>query len=177
MQTPQEFDVDAAMATLSSPIFDEEEREKHEESTKIEIYRLNDCCINQVDLMMYYGSNFELASAEESALKDTVARAYAVLDPQARAMLQSNGGKVTEATVDATIKAHNEYTDLQAKYLAAKKNTGMWKAARDSVIHRKDMLVQLASNYRAENTGEVSIKTNAETVRNLLKTRKNNNKE
>lgn len=164
-----EFDIDEATASLSSPIFDDEERQSLADNSRIELYRLNDCCVNQIDLIMHYASNYELASAEEAALKDAITRAYAILDPQARIMLESSLGKVTEGKVEATIKNHPEYVQLQTKYHAAVKNTGQWKAARDTIMHRKDMLVQLAANYRAENTGEVSIRDNMEAARNVLK--------
>ncbi len=167
-----EFDVDEAMASLTSPIFDDDARQNHADSSRIELYRLNDCCVNQVNLIMEYASNYELASAEEAALKDAVTRAYAILDPQARNMLESSGTKPTEGKIEATIKNHPEYVQLQTKYHAAVKNAGQWKAARDAVMHRKDMLVQLAANYRAENTGEVSIRDNMEAARNVLKHKK-----
>ncbi len=169
MKAPTEFEVDEGIKYLNSPIFDDEARELHTEDIRIDMYNLNNCLIKQADIMMTYSSNYELASQEEFALKEALERAYAVLDPQARIMLQSSGQKTTEATVDATIIANDEYVALQTKYLAAKKNAGQWKAARDSVIHRKDMLVQLAANYRAENMGEITLKDNIKNAREVLK--------
>ena len=119
---------------------------------------INQCCIDQPALLMEAIQGYEDALNEADAVKDSLSWAYAHLDPQARSMLEATG-KVTEGRVDACIKTFEEYITLQEKYHAAKENAGRWRAIVEAAKNRKDMLVTIASNYRAEGSSDVSLKT------------------
>jgi hypothetical protein len=60
--------------------------------------------------------------------------------------------------VENTVITDPKYVELQEKYLDAKRNAGVLKSARDAMIHRKDMLVQMGANYRAEGSSDISLK-------------------
>jgi hypothetical protein len=60
--------------------------------------------------------------------------------------------------VENTVITHPMYVELQDKYLAAKLNTSLLRTAKDAMIHRRDMLIQLGANYRAEGMSDISLK-------------------
>jgi len=81
---------------------------------------------------------------------------YGKLDTKVREDLDEEGEKVTETKVTSRIYQEVEYinetailNDLRAKYIEAVKTYGLLKAAREAMIHRKDMLVSLGAYKRA----------------------------
>lgn len=74
--------------------------------------------------------------------------AYAQLDKEYRATL--SGGKVTEKVIESNILTDARYVAMQNKYLDAVENTGVLRAACEAMRQRKDMLVQLGAQRRAE---------------------------
>jgi len=163
-----DFDIEGAISQLTSKICDDEAQAEYLEAMEIEGTNVNQCCIDQPTLMMKAVLYYEQANAEADALKDVITRAYAHLDPQARQLIAGAGEKLTEARVDSVIKTHDEYVALQERYHAARTNAGKWKAIMEGARHRKDMLVQIASNYRAEGNSEISIRQNMDAVKNIV---------
>lgn len=106
----------------------------------------------------WYATAYELASDEELRLKEHLARVYAQVDAHVRAEAKAAATKLTEKMVENTVITHPKYVQVQEKYLDAKRNTGLLKAARDSMIHRRDMLISLGANYRAEGRSDISLK-------------------
>lgn len=98
----------------------------------------------------WYSTAYEIALDAEQRKKAELERAYAVLDVQARANMEAAGVRPTEAKVKNVVITHPEYVALQDKYFEAKTDAGVIKAARDAMIHRKDCLVSLGANLRAE---------------------------
>lgn len=108
----------------------------------------------------FYSTAFELATNHEAKLKVKLERAYAQLDEKARDHLSSIGKKFTEAMVESVVITAPDYVAIQDEYLDAQKQTGLLRASRDAMIHRKDMLVSLGANYRAEINADTSLLIN-----------------
>ena len=121
---------------------------------------LADLHINRADLSTefaehsrkygWYSTAYEIASDVEQRLKADLEKAYAILDVQARNNLTAAGVKPTEAKVKNLIITHKEYLQKQDEYFSAKTEAALIKAARDAMIHRKDCLISLGANLRAE---------------------------
>jgi len=105
----------------------------------------------------WYSTAYEIALDVEQRKKAELARAYAVLDVQARTNMEAAGVRPTEAKVSNVVITHPEYVALQELYFEAKTSAAVIKAARDAMIHRKDCLVSLGANLRAEAASNPSI--------------------
>lgn len=106
----------------------------------------------------WYSTAFELAQDWEKRLKVALERCYAQEDYKARMELTGAGIKFTEKMIEATVTTSAAYMQLTDAYLEAQKNTGLLKAARDAMIHRRDMLVGMGANYRAEGRSDIFLK-------------------
>lgn len=106
----------------------------------------------------FYSTGYELAVNHEAKLKVELERTYARMDEIARRMLADSGKKFTETMVESVVITSEDYRFIQDAYLEAQKQTGLLRAARDAMIHRKDMLVSLGANYRAEIHADTSLR-------------------
>lgn len=158
-ETPELFDV----FTIGDETFPNDLTEHLAISNK----PINDAFTDHAGLFAWYATAYELASAHESRLKTELGRKYALLDANARQQAKQAGVKMTEKMVENTVITSPAYKTLEDDYLKAKMNAGLLKAAKDAMIHRKDMLVQLGANYRAEGASDISLKEKAalETMR------------
>lgn len=159
MSADMEFDIEKATAELESRVLSPDDQVEWLQRMEVDPLNINQCCMDQPSYMMDAVRGYEEASAEADKIKDILARAEAHLDPQARQLILQAGDKITESKVASVIKTHDEYVDIQARYHAAKANAGRWRAIMEGVRHRKDMLVTVANNFRAEGNSEVSIRT------------------
>ena len=111
---------------------------------------------------------YEMALAEEVALKRGLERDYARLDHAVRMEGKSSGIKLTEKMVENTVLTHDNYVESLNKYLEAKRTAGLLKAGRDAMMHRKDMLIQLGATHRAEGISNISILDRETTARGIV---------
>ncbi len=115
----------------------------------------------------WFSTAYELCVDHEARVKSLLERQAAHLDFIVRQEFQAANLKSTEKKVENSVITRPEYTELQEKLFDAKLQTGLAKAARDAMIHRRDMLIGLGANQRAEGNSDVSILT--EQVKNKLK--------
>lgn len=80
------------------------------------------------------------------------------LDKIVRRSLELEGERITEAKVINNIYVHPHYLEAQAKLyllqeelLELQRQYGLLYAAKDAMIHRKDMLVSMGAQLRQEN--------------------------
>lgn len=106
----------------------------------------------------WYATAYELASDLETRLKEKLARVYATLDHRVRMEGRDAGVKLTEKMVENTVITDKNYVELQEEYFDAKRDANLLKAARDAMIHRRDMMIQMGANYRAEGASDISLK-------------------
>lgn len=119
---------------------------------------VNESFCDHSELFAWYATAYELSLDVESRAKESLARLYARSDHSTRMDAKSAGVKLTEKMVENTVITDPEYIKEQEKYLDAKRNTGLLKAAKDAMIHRRDMLIQMGATYRAEGNSDLNLK-------------------
>lgn len=106
----------------------------------------------------YWAILVENASYQVDVLKQDLAVARAQLDAQKRAELKAAGKKSTEKMVENMVITDPQYLEKEDAYLDAKRTLGYFKAAKDAMIQRKDMLVSLGATQRAEYNSDISLR-------------------
>jgi hypothetical protein len=129
-----------------------------EEHLNLRTKNVMDCFIEHSELFAWYATAYELSLDVEIRAKESLARLYAVVDNTSRTAAKGAGVKLTEKMVENTVITDPQYVSEQAKYLDAKRNTGLLKAAKDAMIHRRDMLIQMGATYRAEGLSDMNLK-------------------
>jgi hypothetical protein len=119
---------------------------------------LNDDFAEHAEKFSWYATAYELCLAHEGRLRAQLDRIAAQLDYIVREEMKGAEVRITEKKVENTVITRPEYVALHNEILEAKLQTGLAKAARDAMIHRKDMLVGLGANYRAEGSSTLSLK-------------------
>lgn len=109
----------------------------------------------------WYATCYELAQEKLARLETALKRMYAVLDHEHRTTYAANGVKTTEKMIENTVITDMRYIELQDKVIDATKEVGLLKAARDAMIHRRDMLISMGATYRAEVRSDPSLKADA----------------
>lgn len=109
----------------------------------------------------FYATAYELAVEQEMLLKAELDRTYARMDIFVRASFESANIKATEKKVENEVILRPEYMEAQKAHREAATQVGLLKAQRDAMLHRRDMLVALAHNYRAEGFSDLSLKADA----------------
>lgn len=107
----------------------------------IDEHNLLDEWKGQAQLMLDYGIQLADAMQEEDEARAAVEVVKARLDGEIRANPdQFNIGKVTEATVAATVLGQPEYTVAETRKNGALHATRLLRAAVDAIGHRKSSL-------------------------------------
>jgi len=119
---------------------------------------INECFMEHAELFAWYATAFELALDKDGRAKEELARTYARLDHHHRSGGKAAGVKMTEKMVENSVITDPAYTKAHGDYLDAKRNTGLLKAAKEAMIHRRDMLIQMGATYRAEGQSDITIK-------------------
>jgi hypothetical protein len=119
---------------------------------------INECFMEHAQLFAWYATAYELALDKDARAKEELARTYARLDHHHRSGGKAAGVKMTEKMVENTVITDPAYTKAHGDYLDAKRNTGLLKAAKEAMIHRRDMLIQMGATYRAEGLSDINIK-------------------
>lgn len=129
-----------------------------EEDLRVNPANLNDEFATHSEKFAWYATAYELAKDYEMQLKARVERLYAQLDYIVREEGRLAGIKLTEKKVENSVITRDDYVRLYDLYIEAQKNTGLLRAARDAMIHKKDMLISMGANYRAEGASDLSMK-------------------
>lgn len=129
-----------------------------DEHVDISSKHIDRCFTEHPGLYAWYATAYELALDAEARLKKELAETYAHVDRKARADAKAAGIKLTEKMVENTVITSDLYRKVQEDYLDAKLNTGLLKAAKEAMIHRRDMLIQKGSTYRSEIQSDITLK-------------------
>lgn len=121
--------------------------EQEVEITDVDQSNMDEEFATQAGQFYYLAAAHAWAERNEKAAKYELDTVYAQLDTAYRATLS---GKVTEKIVESNILTDARYVDYQNKYLDALENAGKLRGACDAMRQRKDMLVQLGAQRRAE---------------------------
>lgn len=136
-----------------------------------EVDPASDVRINRADLngeiethaekFAWWATAYELAVEQEMQMKAELDRVYAKTDILVRAEFDMAGLKSTETKVSNEVVLREEYRAAQDAHRSAVQQVGLLKAQRDAMLHRRDMLIALAHNYRAEGHSDMSLKADA----------------
>lgn len=115
----------------------------------------------------FWVTAYELALDQEARAKANLDKTYAQEDYQARINASQAGVKLTEKMVENTVITQEAYVIAQEAHLDAKRNVGLLRAAKDTMIHKRDTLISLGALLRAEGHSDISMKQEA--VKQILK--------
>jgi hypothetical protein len=124
---------------------------------------------NQPAMFAWYATLSELAKDKVAKAKSHLEVTEAELDQRIRRDWDiDRNGKMTEAGVSASIKLSPIYQKAESQLQEAQKTNGLLNVARQAFDQRKDMLISLAANMRAESDTEITVLKEkvAKTMRN-----------
>lgn len=101
-------------------------------------------------ILSRWGTLSELCEDYAVRMKDELKRVDSSLDIMIRENFAATEVKITEKKVEKTLLMRPEYVRQLDKYNAAKLQSGLAKRAMECIMSRKDMLIGLGANYRAE---------------------------
>lgn len=121
---------------------------------------LNHEFCHQAEIFAKYSTAYELALYEAQIRKAALEVGAARLDYMFRMDAKEKNVKMTEKMVENSVKAHEDFLALEQKLLQAQKITGLLKQAKDAIVQRRDMLIQLGSTQRQERASDITMKAN-----------------
>jgi len=119
-------------------------------SAGVDRLRIDDEVADQSAKFLYIAELYAQAEALVEAHKDVLGRVEAAVAIRVRQRLEAEGVKITEKLIDQHMKLDPEYQQAQQNVVNAKAQLGRMKALRDTYYARKDLLVALSYNQRAE---------------------------
>lgn len=119
---------------------------------------INKNLTEQASYFAWYAVLSEMAEAEFKAAKLELELTEAELDSTLRKNKKEIGEKFTEGSLGAEIKSDEKYVVAMLRMNEWHKNMGIVKAIKEAFAQRKDVLISLSSNMRAERDVEIMIK-------------------
>jgi len=104
----------------------------------------------QSAIYMYVAEQAITAEAEYEKLKFKLEEYEVTLDKNIREALEQEGKKTTEKMLENEIKRNKMYQKLRSKLIELRAKRDLLKNLKEAWYMRKDMLVQIAINKRAE---------------------------
>jgi len=126
---------------------------------RIESTNLEEEFLHQPERYAWWASVAELAKDLVARQKFMLERLAAKLDHAERLRAASSvpPTKLTEKMMEHYINSHEEYQEAMLQFLEFKKQYGLLSVGRDAMEQRKDMLISIGANYRAEASANPSI--------------------
>jgi hypothetical protein len=118
--------------------------------------------------LAYWGAAFADAQKAAALAKLNRDQIEAAIDAEVRADAVSNGEKVTEKIVSGRVQADQRMHAVELALIDAEANSSRAKAFCDAVRAKRDMVIALGSQVRAEMQADPSIR-NQMTGRHYLK--------
>lgn len=131
---------------------------KYEEELKCSEDTINEDLTDQPSLFAWYAVLQEMAEEVYSRARMEFEISEAQLDAQYRKEAADKKEKVMEKQILSKIVLNDTHIALRNVMIEAKKNVGTLKAIKDSFNHRKETLIALASNMRAQADPELFVK-------------------
>lgn len=130
---------------------------KFQAETAINDANLDNCMMEQSSLRAYYGAQAAHAEAQHSRMKARFDVLEAKLFDTHRKLLAASGEKVTEKMVENAVKLDPRWLSLKNDVIEAETIASVNKNLVFSLADRRDMLIQLGSDRRAESQGQMRI--------------------
>ena len=120
---------------------------------------LSQAMMDQPGLTAHYGTQLALAEFQENKVRQLRDARAAVADNRIRERVREESGKITEAAIEKEIDRHPSVIQAQSALNEAKLVVGIAKGAVEAMKHRRDMLIQMGAQARAEMEGEIRIRS------------------
>ena len=130
-----------------------------DDAVSIDLTNLDREFIRQAKLFARYSTAYEISLKEVSGLKADLDSVSAQVDVFNRKQAADSGTKLTEKMAEHAIKGSVEFLRKNEELLCAQQITGLLKQARDAMIQKKDMLIQLGYNQRQERASDLTMKS------------------
>lgn len=114
---------------------------------KIDKNALDDNAVEQPELFFRCAEQLELAISRRDRLKYDLDLLTAKIDCDIRARYEKQEKKFTEKSVSSEVEADVDIIDLKRKLLDAGQDVGKWRALREALEQRRDMLKVEANLY------------------------------
>lgn len=135
-------------------IGNEEMELDYEEELRLNEETINEDLKKQPSLYAFYAVLSEKAHAELNESKLALEVHEAVLDSQIR---KQSDKKPTEKQIQAQILLEPSYQEARMDVIRATKQLGILKGIKDAFNHRKEAVIALASNMRAQSDPEIWV--------------------
>ena len=165
------------------------------EDLKINKTDLSESYMDQPAKFAWYAVLAAQARAQADALKNKIEQKEdyirkilrGKLDAEVRKQLELDGEKVTEGKVENGINCHPKYAEaleelheLRDKYVEVNENASILETAKEALNQRKDMLISLGAQMRADMSNielsmkkqEMVDKANQEKVASVISTKR-----
>jgi hypothetical protein len=137
------------MRTMILKLGDEEIVLEYEKELELHEETINEDLKRQPNLFAWYCVVLERAIADRDEAKLALEILEAELDAKYRMNLVK-GKKPTERHIEAQIKLDEAFIEARMDVIEKNKSVGMLKGIKDSFNHRKEAVIALASNMRAQ---------------------------
>jgi hypothetical protein len=117
--------------------------------------------LKQPEIFAWWATLAEIAKDLVSKQKFYVERMAATIDADTRSNppTDEKGGpiRITEKMIEQIVTLNENYRREMNRYLEYKKQLGLLQAGTEAMVQRKDMLISLGANYRAEASSNPTI--------------------
>ena len=125
-----------------------------EDDMKIDPMDLTNEFVCQPLKFIWWAQLTEIARDTVNRKKYEMEKFYALADHEARSRAEEMKIRITEKVVENQVITNPIYSQMMDEYLGLKKTLGMLLAGKEAMLQRKDMLISLGANYRAEGNAE-----------------------
>ncbi|CAO3459971.1 hypothetical protein [Azospirillum argentinense] len=126
---------------------------------QVNVKDLTGCMMEQPGLLAHYGTQAALAAYQVLKLRQLRDARAAVIDKKIRDKAKEDNVKLTEALIEKEIDRHPKIIQAQSALNEAKMQESLALSAVEAIRHRRDMLIQMGAQSRAEMEGDIRIRT------------------
>ena len=123
------------------------------ESVSIERTNINEEFIRVPADLAYWGEQCARSERDEAEAKAELERVEASLYKKHRALLELASGKITESMVNAEVVNSAQYHGARESLIEASEAVKHCKSVTEAVKSKRDMLISLGAQMRAERSG------------------------
>jgi hypothetical protein len=137
------------------------------EATRIDPLALDDGFVKIASLLATYNERYYEALKTHLVAKAKVDRVYAQTYLSTREELNEVGEKATEAMIKSHVEANDNYFQARMAAVEAEAEKARLWGVLDALRAKKDALISLGANARAEMSGAPSIRGDRRAVRDV----------
>jgi hypothetical protein len=130
---------------------------KFRDDTRVSETNLDDCMMQQAGMLSDYVAKHAYAEAQASRIELQVKIAEGKLYDKHRKALLATGEKVTEKMVETAVTQDPQYAAIHVRLIEARSIAAINKGFVESLKQRRDMIIQLGSDRRADGAGAARI--------------------